>query len=122
MYAGQSMSVSGPTTLNSDGTIGVSLAGPVLVTTKILGSTCTFPLNLNLTTGSSGAMAGTPLAGDGAGGFAGTLVANDFPVPALKPSRRCNAVVTTLTNTLLGLPLAAGRSSVRFHLALTLGS
>jgi hypothetical protein len=114
--------LTGPVALTAAG-IEVSLAGTVKVTTKILGSRCSFPLNLKLTTGTSGALSGTPLVADATtpGVFKGKLVAGDFTVPKLKPTKTCSALVAGFANGLLGLPLAAGKSTVGFDLALHLG-
>ncbi len=113
----------GPTVLNSDGTIDVSLAGTVDVVTDVLGSKCTLPLSLSLTTGKSGALTGTPLTADATTGLDnGKLVDGDFTVPKIKPSKTCNPLIAALTNGLLGLPLKAGASTISFDLALKLGN
>ena len=79
-----------------------------------MGQSCDIPLTLNLTTGKSGALTGKDFVANKAGVQTGKLVDGTFAVPAIQPSATCNAVVATLSNTLLGLPLAAGASSITY--------
>ncbi|MPQ99212.1 hypothetical protein GB931_15055 [Modestobacter sp. I12A-02628] len=112
--------LTGPASL-VNGVTNVTLRGKVQVTTTILGSKCSFPLDLSLTTGTSGKLTGTPLVGGGTDGLLrGKVVANDFSVPKFQPSWACNVLLTSSSNLLLGLPLAPGASSISFDIALKL--
>jgi hypothetical protein len=113
--------LTGPVVLGASG-IDVTLKGSVTVTTDILGQKCSFPLDLSLTTGKSGALTGTPLTADAATGLqTGKLVAGDFTVPKFKSSKACNVIIAEFSNVLLGLPLKSGASTATFDLALKLG-
>jgi hypothetical protein len=113
--------LTGPVVLGANG-IEVTLKGSVTVTTEILGQKCSFPLNLSLTTGKSGALTGTPLTADAATGRqAGKLVSGDFTVPKFKGTKTCNVIVAEFSNALLGLPLKSGASTATFDLSLKLG-
>ncbi|MFI7586129.1 hypothetical protein ACIB24_03525 [Spongisporangium articulatum] len=114
--------MTGTTTINPDGTISASFTTSVVVTTKILGQSCQIPVNLTLTTGRSGSLSGKPLSYDLATGVSkGKLVAGDFTVPKIKTTKQCNVIVATASNALIGLPLAAGKSSISYDIALKLG-
>jgi hypothetical protein len=114
--------ISGPVTFNADGSVAVSLGGPITATANILGFRCTIgPFSPTLTTGASGRFEGTPFTQDVTGQFTGILVANEFTVPAIRPSFSCPLLIAGETNLLLGLPLRAGQSSVVFDGAITLG-
>jgi hypothetical protein len=102
----------GPAGLDARGLTAV-LAGNVVATADIFGSTCEIPLRLRLTTGRSGALTGQSFR-DVRGVQTGRLVDGTFAVPAIQPSATCNPVIAALTNVLLGLPLPAGRSSVSY--------
>ena len=112
--------LSGPTTLGLKG-LTTTLGGKVVATSTILGQKCDIPLTIKLTTGKSGALTGKELVADNKGVNHGRLVDGTFAVPAIQPSATCNAVVATLANTLLGLPLASGKSSIVYDVALKLG-
>lgn len=103
----------GPAGFDAKGLTAV-LAGNVVATAEILGQKCAIPLKLRLTTGRSGALTGSSFQTRADGTAAGRLVDGTFAVPRIQPSATCNAVVATLSNTLLGLPLAAGESSISY--------
>jgi hypothetical protein len=114
--------ISGPVAFNADGSVSVSLGGPITATANVLGFKCTIgPFSPTLTTGASGRLQGTPLTADATGAFSGKLVANDFSVPAIRPSLRCPLLIAGATNAVLGLPRHAGQSSVTFDASITLG-
>jgi hypothetical protein len=98
-----------------------TLTAPVTstVTTSVLGlglSKCSDgPITPTLTTGRSGSLEGTLLTGTPATTLEGNLVANAFPVPAIKESPSCLAPVALLSNTLIGLPRVSGESSLTSH-------
>ena len=109
----------GPAGLGAQGLTAV-LAGKVVATAEILGARCEIPLSLTLTTGRSGALTGTPFK-DVKGVQRGRLVDGRFSVPAIQPSATCDPVTAALSNTLLGLPLAAGESSVSYDATISFG-
>jgi hypothetical protein len=112
--------LSGPASIGADGQH-VTLTGPVEATANILGAKCVLSIAPGLTTDTSRKLTGKPLADDGTGMLRGKLVANDFAVPAIRSSRECPLAIAALTNSLLGLPLAKGESSVTFDISLKLG-
>jgi hypothetical protein len=95
-----------------------SFTAPVTstVTTSVLGlglSKCNDgPITPTLTTGRSGSLEGTLLKGSAATSLEGTLVANEFVVPAIGESATCPGAVALLSNTAIGLPRASGESSL----------
>lgn len=109
----------GPAGLGAQGLTAV-LAGKVVATAEVPGGRCEIPLSLRLTTGRSGALTGRPFR-DVEGVQTGRLVDGRFSVPAIRPSPGCNALTATLSNTLLGLPLEAGESTVSYDATLTFG-
>ena len=112
--------LSGPVALGAG--IEASLTGPVVADARLLGFTCTIgPLTPTLTTGASGGLTGAAFADDGSGVLRGRLVAADFEVPKIASSRSCPRFVAGMTNLLLGLPLAVGRSSIQFDASIRLG-
>jgi hypothetical protein len=111
----------GPVTIGTAG-IDTSLSGSVTSTASLLGFRCTIgPFSPTLTTGTSGALTGTPFTAQPDGSLAGKLVANDFAVPAVRPSLRCPALVAGLVNLITHLPQGAGGSSITFDASLRLG-
>ena len=95
----------------------MTLHGPLLSHLSdggaLLGTDCPVgPLDLNLTTGTSGAATGTPYAS--ATGF-GIVVDNDFIIP---PTPDPNATCTgaTLINSAAPLPLAKGQSTTKLSM------
>ena len=109
----------GPTAF-AGAALSARLSGSVVATADIMGQQCQIPLRLNLTSGRSGALTGNNFTPDAHNVQHGRLVDGTFAVPAIQPSPTCSVVVATLSNTLLGLPLAAGRSSVSYDAALRL--
>lgn len=95
-----------------------TLKGSVLATADIQGQKCAIPLKVTLTTGTSGPVSGSFFQFDSAGVSRGRLAAGTFAVPAIAPSPSCNLLVAGLSNVLLGLPLAAGQSSIVYDASL----
>lgn len=96
----------------SFGTTGIhtTLSGSVSATTNLLGFRCSIgPITPTLTTGTSGALTGSPFVKG-----AGKLVANDFAIPAIASSATCPKLVAYFANLLLGLPAKPGASSMTF--------
>lgn len=98
-----------------------SISGAVQATADILGQQCVIPLRVRLTTGTSGPVSGTPFQFDSTGTSRGKLAAGSFAVPAIAPSATCNLVVAGLSNTLLGLPLDRGASTITYDASLKIG-
>ena len=99
-------------TASLGGGINVTLSGPVVAETNLLGFRCDVgPFTPTLTTGTSGALTGTPFSGNPS---TGALVSNDFDVPRIAPSRTCPRIVAFFSNLALGLPAPAGASSIAF--------
>jgi len=121
-----SLTPAGPVTggggFNADGSLSASFTAPIQANVSLLGFSCTLgPLAPTLTTGASGKMTGQNLVPvDGTNDAKGKLVANAFSIPAIKSTRTCPFFVSGLVNVGLGLPLAAGKSSVAFDITLTL--
>jgi LPXTG-motif cell wall-anchored protein len=92
------------------------LADPAGAIPAFLGTDCPVgPLDLNLTTGTSGAVTGTPYAA--ATGF-GKVVDNAFVIPKTpEPNSTCNGA--TLINSGAPLPLAAGSSTTTLTMKFT---
>jgi hypothetical protein len=112
----------GPVELLPDNQVGASLTGSVTSTASILGFKCTIgPFTPTLTTGTSGALTGTPFTGQPDGSLGGKLVANDFAVPAVRPSVRCPAPIAALVNLTTHLPQRAGGSSITYDASLRVG-
>jgi hypothetical protein len=112
----------GPVTLLPDNQIGATLGGSVTSTANLLGFRCTIgPFTPNLTTGTSGALTGTPFTGQPDGSLGGRLVAGDFAVPAVRPSSRCPGPIAALVNRITHLPQPAGSSSITFDASLRVG-
>lgn len=95
-----------------------TLKGKVLATADIQGQKCAIPLDVTLTTGRSGPVSGTFFQFDDKGVSRGRLAAGTFAVPAIAASPSCNLLVAGLSNVLLGLPLAAGQSSIVYDASL----
>jgi hypothetical protein len=101
-FAGYNSSLTSPVT----STVTVAVAGVGL-------QECSDgPIVPTLTTGKSGSLEGHILEGLITTGLEGELVANEFAVPKIQPSPTCSIVAAELSNTLLGLPLAPGESSI----------
>lgn len=112
--------LTGPLTLGFKGD-GAAFTGSILATADIYGQSCDIPLTVTLTTGKSGALKGQIFTFDKKGLGRGKLVSNTFAVPAIQSSSTCNLVIATLSNKLLGLPLAAGASSITYDGTLKVG-
>jgi hypothetical protein len=85
----------------------------VKASVKLLGFTCSVgPFTPTFTTGTSGSLTGSPLAGSSLSTLSGKLVANAFTVPAIQPSATCPGLIASLSNAVIGLPEAAGKSSI----------
>jgi len=101
-----------------------SLSQSISATVDLLGFYCTLgPFTPVLTTGKSGSLTGVPFTGTqnllaGTSSLTGTVVANAFTVPAGKSSSTCPALIAGVQNLLLGLPLAAGKSSLQLNASL----
>ena len=105
---------------STPGTFDTQISVTVTSTVKVLGQTCKVgPFTPVFTTGSSGSVTGSPLTGSLAN-LKGSLVAGDFTVPAIKASSTCNGLIAGASNLLMGLPLAAGSSSITNNVAFTL--
>ncbi|HEX6674303.1 MAG TPA: hypothetical protein VF486_04670 [Actinomycetes bacterium] len=112
----------GPVELLPNNQVGASLTGSVTSTASILGFKCTIgPFTPTLTTGTSGALTGTPFTGQPDGSLGGKLVANDFAVPAVRPSARCPLPIAALVNLTTHLPQKAGGSSITYDASLRVG-
>jgi hypothetical protein len=117
---GSMSAVLGENELHESITVGYnsSLTAPVTSTVNVsalgvgLQECSDGPLVPTLTTGKSGSLEGTLLKGSLATSLEGTLVANEFAVPRIQPSASCSIASAELSNTLLGLPLAPGESSI----------
>lgn len=114
--------LSGPMSFIYGGGANISLSGPIQATAELLGSKCTIgPITPTLTTQTSGSLIGTPITNQGGGVLTGKVVANDFAVPAIKPSSTCPSFIAFFTNLVLGLPLAPGKSAISFDVSITIG-
>lgn len=111
----------GPTGFGPGGGLAATLGGKVIATADIMGQQCAIPLTIKLVTGRSGKLAGKEFVTDAKNVQHGRLVDGTFAVPAIQPSATCNVVVATLSNTLLGLPLAPGQSSITYDASIVLG-
>lgn len=99
-----------------------TLAVPVVASVKLLGFTCTVgPFTPTFTTGTSGSLTGSPLAGSSLTQLSGTLVANNFTVPRILESSTCPGFIAWLSNLVIGLPESAGRSSISSATSFSLG-
>jgi len=86
---------------------------PVKASVKLLGFTCSVgPFTPTFTTGTSGSLTGSPLAGTSLSSLSGKLVANAFTVPPIQPSATCPGLIATISNTFIGLPLGVGKSAI----------
>lgn len=112
----------GPVVLLPNNAVDASLAGSVTSSANVLGFRCTIgPFSPTLTTGGSGSLTGSPFVGQPDGSLAGKLVANDFAVPAVRPSARCPAPIAALVNLTTHLPQKAGGSSITYDASLRVG-
>jgi hypothetical protein len=112
----------GPVVLLPNNAVDASLAGSVTSSANILGFRCTIgPFSPTLTTGTSGSLTGSPFVGQPDGSLGGKLVANDFAVPAVRPSARCPAPIAALVNLTTHLPQRAGGSSITYDASLRVG-
>jgi hypothetical protein len=104
----------GPVTFaNNLTTVNINLAANLTASAKLLGFSCGIgPITPTLTTGTSGSLTGVPFTGSLGTGFSGTVVANDFAVPAISPSASCPRLVAALAGLLVGLPAGAGKASI----------
>jgi hypothetical protein len=92
---------------------------PVSSTVSLLIFKCSVgPFSPTLTTEQSGSLHGETLKGSIASGLSGTLVANEFAIPAITPTSSCPGFIAGLTDFILGAPLAAGQSSITTHATL----
>lgn len=100
----------------------INLTANITASASLLGFNCGIgPLAPTLTTGKSGSLTGKTFTGSLAAGFSGTVVANDFPVPAIKKSKTCPGLIAFLSNTLVGLPAAAGKASISMDGTIKIG-
>jgi hypothetical protein len=107
--------ITGPVEITPEGSFDVSLTGPIQAKAALGPFSCTIgPITTMLTTGASGSLHGTAFVPDASGTLTGRLVSNDFTVPAVKASPTCPFLIAALTNVLVGLPSAAGKSSISF--------
>ena len=112
----------GTATRGSSG-MSVVLRGSLAARVDLFGLRCRLgPIHATFTTGQSGSLTGTPLAGSGSGPYVGTLVDGDFAVPAVVPSPGCSPLAAFLTDILLGLPAAAGESAMSIDVAAFVGT
>lgn len=114
--------LSGPAVIAPDfSKADMSLTASLTASAKLLGFTCQIgPLTPTLTTGKSGTMTGRTFVNSG-DGFSGTVVANNFAVPAIKKSSTCPWLIATLSNVLVGLPAAPGKASISLDGNIKLG-
>lgn len=99
---------------NPHGGYDTSMRVSLQASASILGLfTCNVgPFTPTFTTGRSGSLTGTPLTGSLLSQLSGTLVADDFSVPAITPSASCPGFIAGIADLVMGLPLAAGRSTI----------
>lgn len=99
---------------STSGTYNTSMQVSIDATASVLGLfKCQIgPFSPTFTTGKSGSVTGTPLTGSLLTQLSGTLVAGDFSVPAIKASSSCPSIIAGLANMMVGLPLAAGKSTI----------
>lgn len=91
----------------------ISLTANITASASLLGFKCNIgPIAPTLTTGKSGALTGKTFTGSLANGFSGTVVANDFAVPAVQRSATCPGLIAFFSNTLVGLPAKPGQASI----------
>jgi hypothetical protein len=101
-----------------------TVSQPLTATVNLLGFKCSIgPFTPVLTTGTSGSLTGTTLTGPQnltslTATLTGSLVANTFAVPAIQSSSSCPELLAVASNLLLGLPLAAGKSSMQVNATL----
>ncbi len=114
--------LAGTAQIHANGAITSTISASLETTAQVGPFSCTIgPITAQLTTGTSGDLTGTPITGLLGGVQSGVLVADDFAVPAVQPSATCPGLVAVLTNSLAGLPLAPGASSLRFDTTLVNG-
>ena len=77
------------------------------------------PMTPTVTTGTSGTVSGTPLTGSLLTKLTGTMAAGDFAVPAIQSSSTCPGIIAGISNLIMGLPLAAGKSTITTAVSLT---
>lgn len=100
----------------------VTLPANITATASLLGFKCGIgPITPSLTTGQSGQLTGTTFTGSLAAGYTGRVVANDFAVPAIQPSRSCPWIIAKLSNLLVGLPAPAGKASIEMDGSMKIG-
>ncbi len=114
--------VTGPAGISKDfKSADISLTANITASASLLGFKCDIgPLTPTLTTGKSGSLTGKTFTLAN-GSYSGTVVANDFAVPGIKKSKTCPSLIAFLSNTLVGLPAAAGKASIQMDGAIKLG-
>ena len=107
--------------LGTGSTFNTSMPLSVSSTVSLLGLFhCTVgPMTPTFTTGTSGSVSGTPLAGSVLTGLSGTLAAGDFAVPAIQASSGCPGLIAGIANAIMGLPLAPGKATITASTTIT---
>ena len=115
-----------------NGGLQLTITAPAIATISVpeIGVSCTVgtlaaPIDVLVTTGVSGPLTGQALAGPLTGSTA-RVVGDQFPVPAIAPSRECIPAIVPATNGLADLPAPPGQTQFQASLnvinSITLGS